>query len=341
VRPSIVDSATAAPFTLEQELAPFGAWSGAPIWVPPEDANRALAETMLRATRPFASRGDRWAAVLRKHRNEFTQVRELDLFEASIRLPKGKFYVTVTEREDFDKITDEIPRCVQTRLDEFMGGPGKKPGVKVYYLKPLCVEIGQSLSFTTHEDLMAAIAKVHDDVFAAYRRLAVYRRPWQAMAAALNLALAAPRAFMKHVVARRRKVIEAYHARLEFERRKFALEVARTHRKLRTDGCTFDETLAMTSPIDRSDVIEQYCKEQELSGAAREQLLYLAGDALPWFVALSLTASYAAALSTMLLWTPPVVVCDPAFVAEMPSARGVLLKIGHFDEVGGVTHVEI
>ena len=43
----------------------------------------------------------------------------------------------------------------------------------------------------------------------------------------------------------------------------------------------------------------------------------------------------------MLLWTPPVVVCDPAFVAEMPGARGVLLKIGHFDEVGGVTHVEI
>jgi len=328
VRPSIIDSATAAPFTLEQELEPFGAWAGAPIWVPPKDANRALAETMLRATRPFASRGDRWAAVLRKHRNEFTQVREFELFEASIRLPKGKVYVTVAEREDFDKITDAIPRCVQTRLDEFMSGPGKKPGVKVYYLKPLCVEIGDSLSFTTHDDLMAAIAKVHDDVFAAYRRLAFYRRPWQAMVGAVNLGLAAPRAFMKHVVARRRKAIEAYHVRLEFERRKLALEVARTHRKLRTHGCTFEETLAMTSPINRSDVIEQYCTEQELSRAAREQLLYLAGDALPWFVALSLAASYASALSTMLLWTPPVVMCDPAFVAEMPGARGVLLKIG-------------
>jgi hypothetical protein len=341
VRPSIVDSAMAAPFTLEQELVPFGAWAGDPIWVPPKDASRALAETMLRMTRPFAPRGERWAAVLRKHRNEFTQVREFDLFEASIRLPKGKFYVTVTEREDFDKITDEIPRCVQTRLDEFMSGPGKKPGVKVYYLKPLCVEIGDSLSFTTHDDLMAAIAKVHEEVFSAYRRLAIYRRPWHAVVGALNLGLAAPRAFMKHVVARRRKVIEAYHARLEFERRKLALEVARTHRKLRTDGCTFDETLALTSPIDRRDVIEQYCKEQELSPSAREQLLYLAGDALPWFVALSLTATYASALTTMLLWTPPVVVCDPAFVAEMPGARGVLLKIGHFDEVGGVTHVEI
>jgi hypothetical protein len=152
---------------------------------------------------------------------------------------------------------------------------------------------------------------------------------------------AAPRAFMKHVVARRRKAIEAYHARLEFERRKLALDVARTHRRLRTDGCTFEETLAMTSPIDRSDVIEQYCTEQELSRAARKQLLYLAGDALPWFVALSLAASYASILSTALLWTAPVAVCDPAFVAEMPEARGVLLKIGHFDEVGGVTHVEI
>lgn len=341
VRPSIVDPSTAAPFTLEQELAPFGAWTGNPIWVPPKDANRELAETMLKATRPFASRADRWAAVLRKHRNEFTQVRELDLFEASIRLPKGKFYVTVTEREDFDKITDEIPRCVQTRLDEFLSGPGQKPGVKVYYLKPLCVEIGDSLSFTTHDDLMAAIAKVHDDVFAAYRRLALYRRPLQAVEAALNLGLAAPRAFMKHVVARRRIAIEVYHARLEFERRKLALEVARTHRKIRTHGCTFEETLAMTSPIERNDVIEQYCTEQDLSRMKREQLLYMAGDALPWFIALSLAGSYASVIATMILWTPPVVVCDPAFVAEMPDARGVLLKIGHFDEVGGVTHVEI
>jgi len=39
--------------------------------------------------------------------------------------------------------------------------------------------------------------------------------------------------------------------------------------------------------------------------------------------------------------TPPLVMCDPAFVAEMPGEPGVLLKIGHFDEVAGVTHVEI
>ncbi len=31
VTPSIVDAATAEPFTLEQELEPFGAWVGKPI----------------------------------------------------------------------------------------------------------------------------------------------------------------------------------------------------------------------------------------------------------------------------------------------------------------------
>ena len=36
-----------------------------------------------------------------------------------------------------------------------------------------------------------------------------------------------------------------------------------------------------------------------------------------------------------------VVVCDPAFVAEIPDRKGVLYKIGHFDEVDGVMHVEI
>jgi hypothetical protein len=37
----------------------------------------------------------------------------------------------------------------------------------------------------------------------------------------------------------------------------------------------------------------------------------------------------------------PIVVRDPSFVAEMPGSRGVVVKIGHFDEVDGVTHVEI
>jgi len=64
---------------------------------------------------------------------------------------------------------------------------------------------------------------------------------------------------------------------------------------------------------------------------------------LPWFVTLSVGAYYmaAAALSVSMVVAPPVVVCDPAFVAEMPGSNGVVLKIGHFDEVRGVTHVEI
>src|SRR5262245_28823732 len=81
VTPSIVDPASAEPFTLEQELKPFGAWAGDPIWVPPKDSSKEMAETMLRQSRAFASREQRWATVVEKHRNDFTQVRELDLFE--------------------------------------------------------------------------------------------------------------------------------------------------------------------------------------------------------------------------------------------------------------------
>jgi hypothetical protein len=341
VSPSIVDPDFAEPFTLDQELSPFGAWAGESIWVPPKDAGATFAETMLRETRPFASRSRRWDAVVKKHRGDFTQVRELDLFEASIRLPKGKFFVTVTEQKDFDKITDPIPACVQTRLEEFLEGPGKKWGTKVYYLKPLCVEIGDELILTTREDLMAAIGQVQNEVFATYRQLALYRRPLQALVATANAGLALPRALVKHAVARRQKAIAALHAHLEFERRKLALKAAETHRQYRTDGCTFDETLGLTTPISRADVIEHYCDEQELSRAERAQLLRMAAaGTLPWFVALSLTVSYVTAIA-LAVAGPPIAVCDPAFVAEMPGSRGVLLKIGHFDQVAGVTHVEL
>jgi hypothetical protein len=34
---------------------------------------------------------------------------------------------------------------------------------------------------------------------------------------------------------------------------------------------------------------------------------------------------------------PPIVACHSAFVAELPGSNGVVLKIGHFDEVAGVT----
>jgi hypothetical protein len=143
---------------------------------------------------------------------------------------------------------------------------------------------------------------------------------------------------------RRQKEIEAMHAHLEFERRKLALKAAQAHRDCRTDGCTFDEMLDLTTPVDRTEVIDQYCLEQQLSAAKRAQLLSmsaaLAAGALPWFVALSLTASYVATIA-LAITAPPIVVCDPAFVAELPNQPGVLLKIGHFDQVGGVTHVEL
>jgi hypothetical protein len=340
VLPSVVDPTTAEPFTLEQELQPFGAWVGDPIWVPPKDISATMAQTMLRESRPFASKERRWASVVKKHCNDFTQVREFDLFQASIRLPQGKFFVTVTEQKDFDKITDTIPNCVQTRLDEFLNGPGKKCGAKVYYLKPLCFEMGNELILTTREDLTAAITKIQEEVFREYRALAFYRRPLQAMVAAANLGLAIPRAAANYVVERKQKPIDAYHAHLEFKRRKLAFDAARTYRKCRTDGCTFDEMLELTTPLKRTDVIEQYCIEQELSRAKRAQLLRMAAGTVPWFVALSLTVTYVSTLA-MYLATPPIVVCDPAFVAEMPGSRGVVLKIGHFDEVAGITHVEI
>lgn len=343
VMPSIVDPATASPFTLEQELEPFGAWIGDPTWVPPKDSSAAMAETMLRSSRAFSSKAKRWDAVIEKHRNEFTQVRELDLYEASIRLPKGRFFVTVTEEKDFDKITDTIPNCVQTRLDEFLSGPHKARGAKVYYLKPLCVEVGDDLIMTTGEDLTAAIEKIQQEVFSAYRRKALYRRPIEAIIAAGNLSLALPRGLMRYAVNRRQKAINALQAKLEFERRKRALEAARTHCQIRTNTVTFDDILELTRPPDRKDVIEQYCIEQELSQAQRQQLLQIAAGSVPWFVALSLTAYAMSSLAAVILpWTvPPVAVCDPAFVAELPGSHGVLLKIGHFDEVGGITHVEI
>jgi len=299
-----------------------------------------MAETMYKESRPFASKEKRWDSVVKKHRSDFTQVREFDLFQASIRLPRGKFFVTVTEQKDFDKITDTVPNCVQTRLEEFLNGPGMKLGAKVYYLKPLCIEIGDELILTTREDLAAAIKKIQDEVFGEYRALALYRRPLQAMVAAANLGLAIPRSVMKYAVERKQKPIDAYHAHLEFKRRKLAFDAARTYRKCRTNECTFDDMLELTTPLKRQDVIEQYCIEQEVSRAKRAQLLRIAAGTIPWFVALSLTISYISTL-TMVVATPPIIVCDPAFVAEMPGSGGLVLKIGHFDEVAGVTHVEI
>ncbi|MEM8666038.1 MAG: hypothetical protein AAGG48_00875 [Planctomycetota bacterium] len=339
VTPSIVDPEKAKPFTMEQELKPFGKWVGNPIWVPPKDSSVNLAESMLRSRGWFRSKEERWKSVVAKHRNEFTQVREIDLFRSSIRLPMGRFFVSVTEQRDFDKITDTIPACVQTRLDEFLAGPGKARGVKVYYLKPLCVEAGEELILTTREDLNAAIDKIRDEVFEEYSSRYLLRRSADAMVGAFNMGLSIPRGIIGYCVRRRQRQIEAYHAHLEFKRRQTALRAARTHEKFRTDGCTFDEMLALTNPLQTADVITQFGVERNLSKAKQEQLIRMAAGTVPWFVALSLTAWYVSTL-TLTLGTP-VMVCDPAFIAQMPGSNGTVLKIGHFDEVGGVTHVEI
>ncbi len=339
VTPSILDPKLARPFTLDQELDLFGNWTGSPIWVPPKDSSTALAETMVRKAGLLTSAKSSWQSVVEEHREQFTQVRELNLHQASIRLPKGKFFVKVTEQERFDEITDPIPACVQTRLQEFMDGPGKRKNVKLYYLKPLCVEVDDQLIMTTREDLNKAIKKIQDEVFQEYRLLYLGSRPKYLMAEAVNAALTLPRQLVNYCVQRRQKAIDSYQAQLEFKRRKTALRAARVHGRFRTDGCSFDEMLDLTNPLERADVIEQYGAEQELSRAKRDQLIKLAAGSVPWFVSLAVTASWLSSLSVIL--APPVLVCDPAFVAEMPGSNGKLLKIGHFDEVAGVTHVEI
>lgn len=342
VRPSRVDPATARSFTMDQELEPFGTWTSDPTWVPPKNASRAMAETMLQRCGAFSSQASKWQAVIESHRNSFTQIRQIDLHRASIRLPEGRFYVSVTEKKDFGKIQENIPACVQTRLDEFLAGPGRRHGVKVYYLKPLCVEIGNELVMTTEDDVIAAIKKIQDEVFAQYRKLSLSHRPIQLAKSAANLSLAAPRSIVHYFINRRQRSLDAFHQRLEFKRRRTALAASRAHQKCRTNGGSFDEMLALTNPLERTDVIDQYSVEEELSAAQRAALLRIATGTLPWFVSLSLAAGYFSTINwAALTLAPPILVCDPAFVAEMPGSEGVVLKIGHFDEVDGITHVEI
>jgi hypothetical protein len=330
-------------YTLAQELQPFGTWVGEPIWVPPKDSSKDFAMSMLRHHGLLSSKCACWATVVEEHRPAFQQVREIDLHQASIRLPKGKLFVSVTEQNRFDEITDVIPNCVRTRLDEFMAGPGKRAGVKVYYLKPLCVELGDELVFTTRESVQAAIQLVQSEVFSAYRRLYLYHRPIPSLLRAVDAGLSFPRKVIVDYHQRKQKAIDAYQAQLEFSRRKLALRARNAHRRFRTDGCTFEEMLDLTNPLDRDDVIEQFGIEQQLSESERNRLKMAALQTLPWFVALSLGVSYATsvAASVALTVAPPLMVCDPAFVAEMPGSRGVVLKIGHFDEIGGITHIEI
>jgi hypothetical protein len=342
VAPSI-GAAAGQPFTLEQELVPFGHWVGNPVWVPPKGCSHELANSMLRSGGLLTSQSERWASVVDEHRTKFTQVREFQLHRASIRLPEGRVFVSVTERANFDQITDRIPDCVRTRLDEFLEGPGRQPGVKVYYLKPLCVEAGDQLIFTTREELGQAIDQIRNEVFTEYRQMVLAYRTRRALLAMADLAIAGPRYLVTSMRQRAQRKLDAYQAKLEYNRRKLALKAANLHRRCRTDGCTFDDMLALTNPLERNDVIEQYSIERQLSQAKRKQLIQMTSVTLPWFLAIPLTAYYVASVATSITATlaPPVMLCDPAFVAEMPNSRGVVLKIGHFDEINGVTHVEI
>lgn len=331
------------PFTLEQELETFARWTGNPVWVPPKRAATKLARTMLAASFLPGTRERRWAAVLEKHRDEFTQVREIELSRASIRLPKGRLLMSVTERDRFHTITDDIPACVQTRLDEFLAGPGKREGVKVWYLKPLCIEDGTRLIFTSRESVQGAIRRIQDEVFAEYRRLFVADLPRRLFDGAVDAALAVPRAIVSAAVARKKRAVEAYHAKLEFERRKLALRAATLHRNTFGSDCSFDEMLSLTSTLEPAAVVRQYAVENELSAAECDRLVAIAEGTLPWFVTFSLATAFVLELTASLAITstPAIVTCDPAFVAELPENPGVLLKIGHFDEIDGVTHVEI
>ena len=65
----------------------------------------------------------------------------------------------------------------------------------------------------------------------------------------------------------------------------------------------------------------------------------MAAGTTPWFVTLAISITQLATLTITGL--PPLIVFDPAFVAEMPGEKNKLLRIGHFDEVGGITHVEL
>lgn len=343
VRPSVVDPADRVPYTPDQELEVFGSWVGEPIWAPPTGRARALAETMHARARWFASDEERWQTVVETHRREFTQVREIDLSRASIRLPEGRFFVAVTEQKDFGRIEEDIPACVQTRLDEFLAGPGRRPGVKVSYLKPLCVEDGEHLILTTEDDLQRALDRVREEALSEYRGMAALWRLHDVAVRASDLLLAVPRAALRAVISRREKALARYQAALEFKRRKTALGAMKNYQKCRTSGCTFDDMYALTNPLQKDAVARQHDAESREKNKKRDQIIKMAAESAPWV--LSLLGGSGGLIGHFvhyMLWTtPPVLLCDPAFVAEMPDRPGELLKIGHFDEVGGVTHVEV
>ena len=326
--------------TPDQELTHFGNWVGEPIWVPPKDISGELAKSLLNRFGPFASKEECWKAVVKEHRSKFTQVRQFELPEASIRLPKGRLFVAITERKNFDSIEEAIPACVQTRLDEFLDGPGQKRGAKVYYLKPLCVENGNELIFTTAQEIDDSIKQIQDEVFREYKKRYLSHRLRRVAVGLADATLVVPRSILKLIFKRKKREIESFHSKLEFERRRRAMEAVQMYNRCRVDKCTFDEVESLTTSPDREAVIDHYVREKELSRVDREMFMIASTASLPWFATLSL-ATYKLAAIALTSATASVSLCDPAFVAEMPGAKGKLLKIGHFDEVDGVMHVEI
>ena len=97
--------------------------------------------------------------------------------------------------------------------------------------------------------------------------------------------------------------------------------------------------LALTHTPSRERVIQQYCEQQNKSDMDRKMFMIMSAASLPWFAGMSLAILQAVTVSMTAAATIGAV--DPVFVAEMPGKRGELLKIGHFDEVDGVMHVEI
>lgn len=112
IKPSVKASVSRAKhstaFTLDQELEPFAKWLGESIWVPPKDSSQEFAEAMLRQHGAFSTQAACWATIEEEFRSSFQQVREIQLDKASIRLPRGRLYVSVTQRAEFHAITDRI-----------------------------------------------------------------------------------------------------------------------------------------------------------------------------------------------------------------------------------------
>lgn len=209
----------------------------------------------------------------------------------------------------------------------------------MYYLKPLCIEVNDQLIFTQRTEIDQAIALIQGEVFRAYRRMYLAHRAYHHSRDALRVMTAIPRGILSYIDQRRQRMIDAYQAKLEFQRRKLAFRTANAHRRCRSHGCTFDEVLDLTNPLVREDVVEQYCLEKKIAKATRDQILRGGLLSMPWFVALSAGIAYLPSLT--ITFAPPLIVCDPAFVAEFSDRPGILMKIGHFDEIAGVPHIEL